>query len=153
MKTFAQMMSLLSLFSQHLFLLLFFVVKEKSPKNSFDLLPVRGWQCSNLITFNPKFGWCELNPVPESAAQAFSRLKLIPANSATAQGQWVAPPAQQRPLSPLLTGSQNRDSLASYLGISLYLGQPLTEELPVDICIGHNTFHNTTQWPAQTFCN
>lgn len=54
-KTFLQMMSLLSLLSQHLFLL-FFVVKEKSPKNSFDLLPVRGQQCSNLITFNPKFG-------------------------------------------------------------------------------------------------
>lgn len=85
-KTFLQMMSLLSLLSQHLFLL-FFVVKEKSPKNSFDLLPVRGQQCSNLITFNPKFGWCELNPVPDSAAQAFSRLKLSPANSATAQGQ------------------------------------------------------------------
>lgn len=55
-KTFLQMMSLLALLSQHLLLLLFFVVKEKSPKNSFDLLPVRGWQCSNLLTFNPKFG-------------------------------------------------------------------------------------------------
>lgn len=63
-KPFPQMISLLSRLSQHFFLLLFFVVKEKSPKNSFDLLPVRGWQCSNLITFNPKFRWCELNSVP-----------------------------------------------------------------------------------------
>lgn len=55
-KTFLQMMSLLSLLSQFLFLLSFFVVKGKSAKHPFDLLPVRGWQCSNLLTFNPEFG-------------------------------------------------------------------------------------------------
>jgi len=55
-KTFLQMVSLLSLLSQILLLMSFFVVKGKSPKDPSDLLPARGWQCSNLLALSPRFG-------------------------------------------------------------------------------------------------
>lgn len=35
--------------------------KKKSTKNPLDFLSVWKWQCSTLLTFSPKFGWCELS--------------------------------------------------------------------------------------------